>query len=970
MTDIIHTMNRKDFAIKTRKKLIEVALPLDAINKASVREKSIRHGHPSTLHLWWARRPLATAIAVIFAQMVDDPSACPEEFPTKAEQDTERKRLFNLIEQLVVWENLTNQELLLQANKEIRRSWRRACEDNDDYPEKERLFNPENLPEFHDPFAGGGALPLEAQRLGLKAHASDLNPIPVLINKAMIEIPPKFAGMPPVNPETKKDNLMFKREWKGSEGLAEDVRFYGTWMRDQAQKRIGNLYPKVEITEEMLKERPDLKQYKGRKLTVVAWIWARTVKSPNPAFSDIHVPLASTFVLSSKSNKEVCIKPIILKGGYRFSVKVGRSDDFESAKAGTKLARGANFRCLISDIPILPEYIKEEGRAGRMGERLMAIVANGDRGKVYIAPIPEHESIVHNAKPEWIPQKQIAHDPRALWTPPYGLTTYGDLFTSRQLVALTTFSDLVNEARAQVMCDAVASEMGDDGIRLNSGGTGVTAYAEAVAMYLGFLVDQQSNQSSTICGWNNINQQMIVTFSRQAIPMVWDFAECNVFSKSTGSLWNLLERQVKAIESLSSVNASGEAFQADVVNQDLSKNKVVSTDPPYYDNIGYADLSDFFYVWLRRSMRAIFPDLLATISVPKTDELIASPYRHKTKQKAEDFFLDRMVQAMGRLSDQVHPLFPVNIYYAFKQSETKVGTGIIQTGWATFLTALIRAGFTITGTWPIKTESANKLKANINVLASSIVLVCRPQKVDAPTTTRREFVTLLRTELSQAINILESSNIAPVDLAQAVIGPGMAIFTRYTKVLNASGNAMEVQDALALINQTLGEILSGQEGDYDQDTRWALTWFEQFGFTEGEYGIAEQLSKSKNTSVEGLVTAGILESSRGKVKLLSPKELSVDWDPLSDTRTPVWEVIHHLVRVLEKDGEKAAGELMSKMGASIQESAKELAYRLYNICERKNWSEIAFQYNALIQSWSGITQIAQQERQADQTSLF
>ncbi|MDS4054385.1 DUF1156 domain-containing protein, partial [Accumulibacter sp.] len=430
----------------SKRKLIEVALPLEAINIASAREKSIRHGHPSTLHLWWARRPLAAARAVIFAQMVDDPSAHPDIFPTEKKQEKERQRLFRIIEELVKWENTTNETVLQQARDEIWQSWRYTCAENADHPRAKELFDRYRLPAFHDPFAGGGALPLEAQRLGLESYASDLNPVAVLINKAMIEIPPKFAGKPPVNPESRR-KLDASGSWRGATGLAEDVRHYGQWMRDEAETRIGHLYPKIEVTADMAKDRPDLSHYTGRKLTVIAWLWARTVKSPNPAFAHVDVPLASTFMLSTKPGKEAYVEPVIEGSGYRFTVKVGKPKDAEGVKSGTKLSRGANFKCLMSGAPIASDYIYGEANAGRMGARLMAIVAESDPGRVYLAPTPEMEAIALTAQPEWKPEVAMPDNPRWFSPPLYGLKTYGDLFTPRQLVALTTFSDLVQEAR-------------------------------------------------------------------------------------------------------------------------------------------------------------------------------------------------------------------------------------------------------------------------------------------------------------------------------------------------------------------------------------------------------------------------------------------------------------------------------------------------------------------------------------------
>ena len=588
------------------KKLIEVALPLDAINHSSSREKSIRHGHPSTLHLWWARRPLAAARAVIFAQMVDDPSSRPELFPTEGAQERERQRLFGIIEELVKWENTTNEKLLQAARDEIRESWRRTCADNADHPRASELFDPERLPAFHDPFAGGGALPLEAQRLGLEAHASDLNPVAVLINKAMIEIPPKFAGRPPINPEAQSAATLLAGKWTGARGLAEDVRYYGRWIRNEAERRVGHLYPRIAVTKEMVRERPDLRRYADRKLTVIAWLWARTVKSPNPAFTDVAVPLVSTFMLSTKKGKEAYVEPAIEAGGYRFTVNVGTPADPVAAEAGTKLSRGANFRCLMSGAPIASAYIKEEGIAGRMGARLMAIVAEGDRARVYLAPTEEHAATASYAQPDWRPLLSVPERLTGGTCYGYGLTTFGDLFTDRQLVALTTFSDLVGEAMGRVRCDAATAGLPDDDRPLRDGGTGATAYAEAVAVYLACAVSRMVNYSATLCVWSSHPKDELAkqVFLRQALPMTWDFAETNPFSLAGGTFAVNIDYLRKAVARLPGCG-KGVSAQVDAPRNGV-RDHVVSTDPPYYDNIGYADLSDFFYVWLRRSLTRLF----------------------------------------------------------------------------------------------------------------------------------------------------------------------------------------------------------------------------------------------------------------------------------------------------------------------------------------------------------------------------
>ena len=803
---------------RPRKKLIEVALPLDAINRASAREKSIRHGHPSTLHLWWARRPLAAARAVIFAQMIDDPSEYVDVLlsdpkrkraamralkkrraeiaatdrgstesldggtsylaePAASATDTvpggpserqalrdmaaevERERLFGIIEELVLWENTTNEEVLEQARTEIWQSWRRACAANADHPRAREIFDRHRLPAFHDPFAGGGALPLEAQRLGLEAHASDLNPVAVLINKAMIEIPPKFAGRPPVSPEARRNTDLVAREWKGAHGLAEDVRHYGRWMRDEAEKRIGHLYPKVEVTPEMVQERPDLKAYEGRKLTVIAWLWARTVKSPNPAFADVDVPLASTFMLSTKKGREAYVEPMIEGRGYRFTVKAGAPADADAVKLGTTAGKRSAFRCLMSGVPVTYAHIRSEGKAGRIGVRLMSVVAEGDRGRVYLDPGAEHETIAREAPVAWKPDMPLPDNPRDFKTPNYGLVTYADLFTPRQLVALTTFSDLVQEARERAQHDAVAAGLSGNDKPLRDGGTGATAYADAVGVYLSLGISKLSDAQSSLCRWKTTMDQSIATFGRQALPMVWDYSEANVFAGMAGDPLVSINNMMRVVDQLpASVN--GHTDQAAAQRQTWRSASVVSTDPPYYDNIGYADLSDFFYVWLRRSLKSVLPGLFATLAVPKADELVASPYRHGSKEEAETFFLNGMGHAMHRIAEQAHPNFPVSIYYAFKQSETKGGSGTVSTGWETFLGAVIRAGFAVTGTWPMRTELSNRMIGlETNALASSIVLICRRRSVNAPSATRREFLIALKSELPIALRLLRKRSV-------------------------------------------------------------------------------------------------------------------------------------------------------------------------------------------------------------------
>jgi len=1218
--------------VSYRKKLIEVALPLDAINREAAREKSIRHGHPSTLHLWWARRPLAACRAVLFTSLVDDPDE-PEAPPEYLEaldnlpgRGTRRDKLFRFIEELVKWENSADERIIGTARELIL-----ACTDG-------------NPPPVLDPFCGGGSIPLEAQRLGLKAYASDLNPVAVLITKALIEIPPKFANMPPVNPgsagvppatndddmragrsrsdndmpgrsrsdndmpgRSRSDNDMpgrprsdddmgrsgsnvgwhsrgylphfdggeipqavtfrladslpverleqwrselahlpsgeakenlrkriqehldnghgeallgdprvasvvqdallhfdgqryrlhawvimpnhvhvlftpaggrrlsdiihswksftakeinralgregglwqpdyFDRfirdqrhfdaevayihanpvkaglceteadwpfgsasyfgsagvppasssgddemragrprsqarlvsgKWKGAQGLAEDVRYYGKWMRDEAEKRIGHLYPKGPNGE-----------------TVIAWLWARTVKCPNPACG-AEMPLVSSFWLSKKKGRRAWVEPEVDADSklVHFHVATGEGEPPDPPKTG----RGAKFKCLVCGSQAPSDHIKAEGMAGRMGATLMAAVVDTGKGRGYV---PASEcSVPAEVQPPEAPELQakLNYDKRAIWCPLYGLTRYADLFTDRQRVALTTFSDLVGEVREKVKEDYLASAVpGSAGFQpashsherhagetpalpetpLSEGGTGAQAYADAVATYLAFAVDKAADYWSTLCSWHTSGEKMRNTFGRQALPMVWDYAECNPFSDSTGSWGNCVAWVARVLERLAP-RAPGRAFQLDTVQAlPTDAPSMVATDPPYYDNIGYADLSDFFYVWLRRAVGNTYPTLFSTVLAPKAQELVATPHRFAgSRDEARGFFEDGLRQASSRMRSVQRADQVMTVYYAFKQSEAAQDhngdMAVASTGWETMLAGLLEAQFAITGTWPMRSELSNRMVATgTNALASSIVLVCRPRPEDAPMATRREFVAALRQELPAALDQLTQGSIAPVDMAQAAIGPGMAIFSRYSKVLEADGSPVTVRAALQIINQELDAYLARQEADLDRDTRFCIDWFTQYGMEAAEFGQADVLARAKNTSVQGMVSAGVLEARRGKVRLLGRDELAEDWDPAADHRMTVWECTHHLIRELEQEGEEAAGGLVARLGSGISESARSLAYRLYSICDRKAWSDLARDYNNLVVSWPTIQEKAASVGVGEQARLI
>ncbi|MDT9185420.1 DUF1156 domain-containing protein [Limnospira sp. PMC 289.06] len=946
-----------------RKKLIEVALPLEAINMESAREKSIRHGHPSTLHLWWSRKPTATARAVLWASLVDDPSSWPEKFPTPEAQTQERQRLFDILARIVVdtdnkgkqkqvvrglvsWDDIKDPQVIQGAQREIARclAWGRG-EKPPTTAEAVRDYIAQYAPPAYDPFAGGGSIPLEAQRLGLEAHASDLNPVAVLINKGLIEIPPKFANLPPVNGDDRKRTRL--ESWHGAQGLAADVRYYGTWMREAAFNRIGDLYPPVELGN-------------GEKATVIAWLWVRTVTCPNPACG-CQMPLTSKFHLSTKKGKEAWVEYAINRETSPPQVDFVVKTEEGKPREGTVNRKGAV--CLACGDSVKLDYVRSEGREKRMGAQLMAIVAEGKNGRIYLPPTKQQENIAFSAQPTWQPDTELVNNSRHMTPVIYGMTKYADLFTSRQLVALTTFSDLVGEAKDKAFQNALAVGLSDDDIPLYKGGNGARAYSEAIAIYLAFALDKSADYWSNICSWHSGRDTIRNTFGRQAIPMIWDFAEANPMSEGTGNFNGAIDWVIKVIENHDNVNVAAHVFQQDAQvshkNDDIPK--IISTDPPYYDAVPYADLSDFFYTWLRQSLGAIYPDICSTLLVPKANEMVADNFRHGSKPKAKEFFESGLIKVFHRLYKLNHHDYPLTVYYALKQTETDDKDKVASTGWETILEGLMQANFSIGGTWPLRTELSNRMRGQAsNALASSILLVCRPRGENAPKTTRRQFLKEIKRDLPQALKTLQQGNIAPVDLAQASIGPGMAVYSKYSAVLESDGSQLTVRSALQLINQLLDEYLSDQEGEFDSDTRWALTWFQQYQYNPAPYGEAETLSKAKNISIEGLETGGILTAKAGKVRLLKREEFPQDWTPTKEARLPHWRLAQNLIQRLLEKGEMGAAELLSKLKQQETEVeiVRDLAYRLYNLCDRKGWSSEAIAYNSLVVSWPEITRLS------------
>lgn len=935
-------------AIRIPKKLIEVALPLDDINEAAAREKSIRHGHPSTLHLWWARRPLAAARAVIFAQMVNDPGFEKgngfQRGLNKKEAEKKREELFQIIRDLVKWENTNNEEVLNRAREAIWESWRETCQLNRAHPQANELFDPEKLPAFHDPFAGGGAIPLEAQRLGLESYASDLNPVAVIINKAMIEIPPKFAGRAPVGPiPTVERQSEMPREWHGAQGLAEDVRRYGHWMREEAFKRIGHLYPKVKITEELVKTQPDLIKHIGKDLDVIAWIWARVIKCPNPA-CQAEVPLLKSYQLSEKKEKPIYLSPKIdQKSGKHLSF-----DITTSKPANDKNVERRYARCECCETHIKLSDIENSARDMGFLEQLVAIVASSGSGRIYLPATQEHEEIAKAENTEDFPKCKIDHWRSCTNCVVYGFDAFELLFTKRQMLALTLFADLISDLSTKVQHDCVS--IGKDDLYAKE-------YGHALSTYLTLALGKAADYNSNMCSWISGGETMRNTYGRQALPMVWDFAEANILGDSTGCFLSGVQQISRVLEKITPYT-KGEVSQLDAASQEVSLTKVISTDPPYYDNIPYSNLSDFFYMWHRRALHKVYPNVYSTISVPRMPELVANQFRHNGKERAEKFFMDGMTKAMSRLVDLSHPAFPVTIYYAFKQSETK-NSQTTNTGWDAFLEAVLEAGFAIDGTWPMRTEMANRMiGAGNNALASSIVLVCQKRPEAATSISRRDFQRELRERMPEALETMIGGEtgqtpIAPVDLAQAAIGPGMAIFSKYAAVLNQDGSKMSVHDALIMINKEITEFLNPDSGSFDGDTMFCSAWFDQYGWSAGVFGEADTLARAKGTSVDGVKESGVIESGNGKVRLLKWAEYPSEWDPTQDERTPIWEACHHMIRKLNYQGESEAGALLARM-PDKGEAIRQLAYHLYTLCERKKWAEDARAYNELIGAWHAI----------------
>lgn len=925
-----------------KKKLIEVALPLDLINEASQHEKSVpRQGHPATVHLWWARRPLAACRAVLFASLVDDPSENPKKFPTEKVQQRERQRLYEIMGKISQWESSNEEEVLKIALDEIKKS----------------VGN--EVPTIFDPFCGGGSIPLEAQRLGLNALGADLNPVAVTISKAVLEIPPRFSGRSAASSIHKTQIEQCKLP--GTKGLAEDIRYYGNWMRDEAWKALKKHYPTAKI--------PGSDQ----EATVAAWIWARTVESPNPALKGKHVPLVRGFTLSTKKGRQAWIDPVVDKSKktYSFTIKSGKG----TAPKGTVDRKGA--RCLISGAPIPFDYIRQQGKDGKLGATLMATVAEGKRCRIYLPPDTSQVKASKIGDVEDLIDTRLPEQALGFRVQNYGIYKHSQLFSDRQLNTLNSLSELLPKVREKIKSDALKAGYANDNVSLSKGGSGATAYAEAVSVYLAFAIDKLADWCSTICGWIPRIEGVRNTFPRHALSMTWDYVEINPFSNSVGNFLNHLDWVASFLEKNRPLGPTGYASVGDARNPDVGGKKViVSTDPPYYDNIGYADLSDFFYVWLRRSLAPIYPEIFRTILVPKTEELVASPFRFDgSREKAATYFEKGFSEVFASAIKVHDSRFPLTVFYAFKQTEEvddessdeDESDGVVSTGWETLLEGLISSGWTITATLPLRTERAARSRAiGSNALASSVVLACRPREKAAGTITRREFIRKLKQVIPQAVKTFRETGVAAVDLQQSAIGPGMEIFSSFSGVMESDDKPMSIRSALILVNQILDETLSESDSDFDGMTRWVLTWFEQYGFEEGPFGDANILAQSKNTAVDALAHEGVVKSKSGKVNLVSKENMKDDWE--LDGSKCTWLATLNLIKRLDEHGELEAAALMRELGRAAA-TCRDLAYRCFAICEKRGWAQDAVPFNNLIMAWPELQKLALDKSSAAQGTL-
>ena len=899
------------------KKLIEVALPLDKINPNFEHEKNINSMHPKNLHQWWARRPFSAARAVLWASIVDDPSSHPEEFPTPEAQERERERLFEILEDLSDWKKSNDAKVIEDAREEL----------------KKYLGNNLNKEiQFLDPFSGGGAIPFEAQRLGLKGAAFDLNPVAVLINKAMIEIPPRFTGIKPVNKRDKRlisgQNDLF--------GVSQDLKYYGALLKQLAYEKVKDIYPtSIAVPEDL----------GGGKAEIFSWIWVYTLKCPNP-ICGCETPLYLNCILDGRKSNEAYLRPYYDNNKLLFKVMHEKFHSDENK--GTMNRQGAicaHCRNLINR-----EYIRDEGIKHKLSRRLVAIVSYKNGERLYLNPdFEEEEKEAKVTLPEEYPSGKFANNPQNLGTGEYGLANFEQLFSNRQMQGLVALCTSLNEIRNRIEEDAIYAGMEDDKIHLRDGGKGALAYSEALSVYLAFAIDKEVASSNVVTRWENDNALAKPAFSRQSLYMQWMTPEVNIFGGRAGSFKTINDTIAESLLSFPCNIPEGIAKQHNAQEDFGLKNVIISTDPPYYDNIQYADISDFYYIWLRFNLKDIYPNLFKTTLTPKQEEIVAQPYRYGRKEEAKKHFESGMQKAMENIYSSATPDIPVTIYYAYKQSETEAKK-TSSSGWETMLNAIIKAGFSIKATWPLKTENPAKSNLKINMLTTSVVIVCRKKEKGDFFCTKRQFLKALREGLKPTLTLLQETNLAPVDLAQSAIGPGMAIFSKYDKVLSADGSEMTVKEALQAINEEVGVCLNEFGEALDNESRFCIALYLQCEFNDIKSGDADILALAKDTSISKLKNDGIVEAGKGMVRLTPREKL-----PEIKGNDDIWLLCHRLVFSLEKNGIKGCAKEMRKIqGTAALGKIKNLAYELYTISERKNWNQEAYLYNSLVVSWADI----------------
>lgn len=903
--------------MKHKIKLIERIIPIEAINANAEYEKKPGVGpHPRSLHLWWAKRPHAAARAIIFCQLVDDPSSSPELFPTIDDQNKERERLMEIAAKLSDWKLSFDDDVMKDAQKEILKS------------------NNGEFPIISDPFSGGGTIAAEAQRIGVPSVCSDINPIPFLIGKTMVEYPWRYKDSSPRSVKS-----IQRTSYRFSDGLASDFRNYGNILIEKFKSRMAAFYPRVDLP----------KEFGSGKADVVCWLWAKTVASPDPALSGLHVPLIKSMDLCNKKGSRVWLQPKVSGTSYTFGVQSeALGHEYESIK-GTVGRSGAT--CIVSGAAIPLAYIRKEGVSGRIGEKLIAIAVNtGGRGKVYIPATESQSELMFSCKNlrDGDLSIGIEHWSGCTNSVVYGFDTFDKLFNDRQSYSLKELASLISEMRSYIRNDILDSGCSKEFSE---------EYSIVMVDYLSLALSRALDFNNRFTGWNASNQKIMHLFGSHRIPMVWDYGEANITSNVVGGLPQIVEFLAKCIERVQP-RARGSVTLAPAQEISFGEMTVVSTDPPYFDNVPYSNLSDFFYMWLRPIMKESHSSEFGTIATPKNGELVANEARHGSKAHAEEFFLNGMEGALTNLKRQHDSRYPIVIYYAFKQSEIEE-EGLISRGWSAFLSSVVASGLQVIATWPIRSESSLRLRAHgSNALSTSVVMVCRVRENVGEVISRSDFVRNLRKELPSAIATLQASNVSPADMPQSAIGPGIRVFSRYAAVLESDDSPMSVKTALQLINAELDTFLSSLTGDFDAETRFAVTWFEQFGYDKGEFGTAQSLCQARGLAVDAVKHAGIIESAAGKVRLLKRSELDDGWDPNTDTHLTIWECLQYLVRALD-EGEENAARLLKRIGPERAGAVKDLAYYLYDLAGNKRRdAQEATAYNALIALWSDLTGLA------------